>query len=460
MFRVINGRIILSIVMLITAAVLIIGATSAFFSDTETSQDNNFTSGSIDLKIDNRSYLNGVLDNATTWTLNDLTNQLFFNFSDVKPGDLGEDTVSFLAENDYWLCANLKLTANDDNTCTESEELDDPTCSEPNTNLFDGELAQNINFVFWADDGDNVLETGEKIIREGTAQDVLDNSIVLADSKTNNLGKPDGIPAPGGINSYVGEAWCFGKLMLNPVPADTGVNPTVNGGVACDGTLLNNATQTDKVLADIQFDAIQARNNLNFICSAPTPTPIPTTTPVPTPAISCESSAAIYASSFSHNDQGRRKNGTTILVTRSNPSAAFGLPQTLGNPFDTIIEGSFFSLGFPNISPSTASASIVFGFDKPFYNGPGNDLQIFEVTGGPPYSNENVRVEVSMSPDGPWTLLIASSLRDTTLNMDLGPITKAQYVRLTDVSDITPFEATADGYDVDAVKAFCTEVEK
>ena len=458
MLKVINARVLLSFITIVAAAALIIGATSAFFSDTEISQDNSLTAGAVDLKIGNTSYYNKVPNAGTSWMINDLTNQLFFNFSDVKPGDLGEDTISLNAENDYWLCASLTLTANDDNTCTEPEKLDDSTCLEPNTNLFDGELAQNINFVFWVDDGDNVLETREKIIKEGTGLDVLNNSIVLADSVTNNLGDSDGVPAPGGITQYIGKAWCFGTLTQAALPQD-GVNNLLtpansSGGVTCDGTLLNNATQTDRVLANIQFDAVQARNNRDFVCSSL----VPTSTPTPTPIISCTSDTIRFASSAYNNDQGRRKNGTAITVDRSNPSFAFGLPQTIGAPFDTVTPNSFFSLGFLNVSPSTASASIVFGFTEPFFNGPGDDLQIFEVTGGPSYPEEKVKVEVSMNPGGPWTVLSAGSIRDAAL--DLGSVVSAQYVRLTDVSDIGLFEETADGYDVDAIKSLCKEIKR
>lgn len=291
----INSKILLSAAAIVAAAALVIGATVAFFSDNETSTNNTLTAGAVDLKIDNESYLNGVLQNGangtvnTTWALDDLTDQLFFNFDDIKPGDLGEDTISLHAQNDCWLCAEINLTANDDNTCTEPELIDDPTCDEPNQNPIDGELASNINFIFWADDGDNVLEQGEEIFETGTAQDVLDgNSITLADSVTNNIGGVDGDPMPGGsapngdpLITYIGKAWCFGILTQDPQPQGSG-NPTVNGGVTCDGTSLNNATQTDNLLADIKFTAIQARNNPNFVCS-PEATPSATPTPSPTP---------------------------------------------------------------------------------------------------------------------------------------------------------------------------------
>src|SRR3972149_7090248 len=165
-------RLLLSFATLLGATALIIGATFAFFSDTETSTNNTLEAGALDLKIDNTSYYNGTPSATTTWGLDDLPGHLFFNFTDIKPSDFGEDTMSFHVDNDSWVCAEFTLTANDDNTCTEPEVPDDLTCDEgqtpPDGDLLDGELAQNINFVFWPDDGDNVLETDEIPFEQGT----------------------------------------------------------------------------------------------------------------------------------------------------------------------------------------------------------------------------------------------------------------------------------------------------
>lgn len=296
-------RILLSFATLLAAAAVIIGATFAFFSDTETSTGNTLEAGALDLQIDNTSFYNGVLNQDTTWDLDDLTDQLFFDFQDIKPSDFGEDTMSFHVDNDSWVCAEFTLTANDDNTCMEPELLDDATCTDPdppgNSNSFDGELAQNINFIFWADDGNNVLEDDEQVILEasGSAQSIFDNNIVpLADSNINNLGGLLGDPMEGGATHYIGKAWCFGTLGQAPLPASAysgpdnpsndGVNPQgpvtpEDGGITCNGSSLNNATQTDKVLADIQFSAVQARNNPGFVCEGE-PTITPTITPTPT----------------------------------------------------------------------------------------------------------------------------------------------------------------------------------
>lgn len=172
-------RILISLSLIGTVGVLAAGISSAFFSDTETSLDNTLQAGKLDLKIDNESYYNGVLNVSTTWELDDLTDQLFFNFLDIKPSDVGEDTISLhVDDNNAWACMSVNMTANDDNTCTEPELLDDTTCEAPGTGQ--GELAENLNFIFWADDGDNVLEEGEGVFKEGSADTLFDRIYVVS----------------------------------------------------------------------------------------------------------------------------------------------------------------------------------------------------------------------------------------------------------------------------------------
>ena len=45
--------------MIAVVAIIAVGATGAFFSDTETSTGNTFAAGAIDLGVDNTSYYNG-----------------------------------------------------------------------------------------------------------------------------------------------------------------------------------------------------------------------------------------------------------------------------------------------------------------------------------------------------------------------------------------------------------------
>lgn len=433
MIKSFSPRLLFSTAVITVAAAFVLGATFAVFSDTEISNANTFEAGAVDLKIGNSSYYNGATSSATTWGIKDLNNgELFFDFLDIKPDDEGEDTISIRVDtNDAWACMDMNVTEND------------------------GLLGNLLNFTFWTDDGDNVYEIGENILSSGNAQSVLDSEIVLADANENNVGGLDGDPLTGLQTYHIAKAWCFGTLSPNPVPAGTGVNPIVATGFTCNGESLDNASQGDTLKADIEFSAVQSRNNPNFQCDPEEVTPTLSISPTPTPIpFACTSVDNIYAASASDNDQGLRKNGTAILANRSVPGAAFGAPQSAGLPVDAAVPaGSFFSLGFP-LGGNTAS--IVYGFSEPFFNGPGDDFQIYEVTGAttPAYPDEIVKVEVGPTSVGPWTLVSASAVRDESI--DIAPLTSAQFIRLTDITPSGPFDPEADAYDLDAIRAFCT----
>src|SRR3989344_6724671 len=169
-------RIILSLSMIVFVGAVVIGATGAFFSDTETSTGNTFTAGAIDLGVDNTSYYNGVATSSLSWGLDwDLSKNAngdpeahqFFNFLDLKPGDWGEDTISLHVNNNpAYLCVDVTLTSNDDESSTEPElaELGEDLDT---TDTWDGELAGRLKWYWWADDGDNVYEQGENLINNG-----------------------------------------------------------------------------------------------------------------------------------------------------------------------------------------------------------------------------------------------------------------------------------------------------
>lgn len=295
------SRIVLGLLLIVGAGGALVGGTSAFFSDTETSTGNSFTAGAIDLKVDNDSYYNGnrcALDTldvdgdqnfteyvwqgnagfpvvgttcTTSWALTDLDGgQLFFNFTDVKPDDEGEDTISLhVNTNDAYACMDLTLTSDNDVSSVEPE-LGDGDVPEDVNDTWDGELADTIQMFWWADDGDNVYETGEPQVTPGVqtitamfGQD-LTFTATLADSQSNIWGIPG--PIQGDTTVYIAKAWCMGTMTLTPVTAGLGVNPSVASGVSCDGSALNNLTQTDSTTMDISFRTIQSRNNPNYLC--------------------------------------------------------------------------------------------------------------------------------------------------------------------------------------------------
>ena len=267
-----NKKILISLSVIGVVAAIAIGGTVAFFSDTETSAGNTFTAGAIDLTIDNTSYLNGVAHPETSWTLKDLTVEKFFDFADLKPGDWGEDTVSVHVDNNpAWACVTFKNLVSADNTCTEPEGKDE---NKPTPGSCDatGELDDKLIFVFWVDvgkpgvtgcedayPGDNLYqgECGDIPLMFGFASDILGGkTYTLADSHENHVGGANGTPLDGHSTYHIGKAWCFGAMIINP---DT-------GAITCNGAFVNNASQSDSLTGDIEFYAVQARNNPDFVC--------------------------------------------------------------------------------------------------------------------------------------------------------------------------------------------------
>lgn len=271
------NKILLSVATLGVLGVMVVGGTTAIFSDTEVSTGNTFTAGAIDLQIDNESYYNGVFNEGTSWLQKNLEKgDLFFNFQDLKPGDWGEDTISLhVNNNDSFLCADVTLTSNQDNGSTEPELKDEVPYTAG-----EGELADNVHFIWWADDGDNVLENDEQLLPSGTLGDLgigETATVALADANQNIWNEEnDGGPLPGDSTRYIGKAWCFGNLNEEESTYEQdGYGAGHQNGpdvrpIACDGSQENNLTQTDGMTADISFRAVQSRHNEQFICKPET----------------------------------------------------------------------------------------------------------------------------------------------------------------------------------------------
>ena len=274
-----NKKILISLSLIAVVGVIAIGATVSYFTDTESSVGNVFTAGSIDLKIDNHAWFNGAYMQEFSWELNDLTDHLFFYYTDLKPGDWEEDTISIRVDNNpAWVCGEITITKNDDMTCTEPEYEDDPDCDEPDEDIMDGDLAQDLVFIYWVDDGDNVLEDDEcfngpispgALLPDGSIRFPIADinySIAGYDPKTGL-----GLPIAGLETYYIAKAFCFGDIEIVPIPQDEygdQMNPggPQGPGFTCNGALVNNASQSDSLTGDISFTAVQYRNNTDFVC--------------------------------------------------------------------------------------------------------------------------------------------------------------------------------------------------
>lgn len=263
-------KIIGSVGVLALVSVLVWGATGAFFSDTETSTGNTFTAGAIDLQVKSQcSVSDSEVGTCGSWDYptegNGLTLGQFFNFDDVKPGDWGENTISFkVINNDAWMCANITST-NAENSITEPEaQLGDENDK--------GELGDVLSVMWWIDDGDNkynpsnndkILYGGPRTFNEWLALGGGSLPLTFADSYLNwktwtgTYTTANTTPVPGNNDQHLGVAWCVGTITV------TGDG---NPGFTCDGSGVGNLSQTDSITADITFTAEQHRNQPEFRC--------------------------------------------------------------------------------------------------------------------------------------------------------------------------------------------------
>lgn len=271
-------RILLSVAVIGAVAAIVVGATTAYFSDTETSQGNTFTAGTLDLKVDNTCYYNGQIcpeppdGIETTWSESDLVPGVhkFFYLTDVKPGDKGEDTVSLhVYNNDAWGRLTIGNLVNNDVSCTEPEDLDDePQTQGCGTDPGAGELRQNLSFWVWLDQGMTPGFQGENDREEG-----------------DNIHQPEYEPmliTPGQIDEG-GEIWrladglaaAYQRYQCSEAqPDDRCKGLTQDGHMVGSVTYyfgvgwelpsdVGNIVQSDTFGGDMTIEVVQYRNNPN-----------------------------------------------------------------------------------------------------------------------------------------------------------------------------------------------------
>ena len=296
-----------SLLVVGVASAAVIGGVTAFFSDTETSTGNILQAGSLDLKIDSTQHYDGMVcalnvggnpeytwqdedlipennprpemlgtECFGTWDLTDLDSEnQFFRLTDIKPGDEGENTISWhVFDNDAWGRIQLTRVIDEDVTCTEPEGEVETDCATDQ----DGELDDRLVYYVWLDEGatpgfqcyrlegriaqcdptegDNERQDYETIGTQPTTASVGDTDFFmdmgpalqqayLTHSCTEptghtNYGNCHGLAADGRLvgsaTYYMGLAW--------RLPEETG-----------------NEVQTDRLGMDISFEVEQHRNN-------------------------------------------------------------------------------------------------------------------------------------------------------------------------------------------------------
>jgi hypothetical protein len=351
-------KILLSMGSILFAGAILAGGTGAFLADQDSSTGNTFATGVIDLKIDNESYVTNNLGQlaysaATSWSLSSLAGKLFFNFLDLKPGDIGEDTISLhVNNNNAWACMNIQTTATPENGQNEPEAAVDPTAG---TN--DGELQNNLYFNFWADDGDNVYETGEQIFKAGLAKDIFNGQNWTLSDASKNIWAPAGGPLLGDTVKYIGKAWCFGAMSATPKAQDgqgkTGSNgPLVRGtGFSCSGSDVGNIVQSDGLKVNVSFAVAQARNNGSYLCSGV----------VAGTSTQQTSTSTLFADTFEgfsndhecdrdHDDQAWDEEGTVKFKDIGAPHGKVALLKSSNGDDVSLDSNSFSTSGYHNIT--------------------------------------------------------------------------------------------------------------
>jgi hypothetical protein len=215
-----------------------------------------------------------------SWSAKDLANEMFFNFLDVKPGDIGEDTVSLHVDNnDAWVCAEITNLKNFENGCDSPENKIDTTCGTGLTDSGEGlgELQDNLFFTIWKDtDCDNVFDNsavaGRCTISDPNNQDYCSGKFNEEDCNDATYADCEWVPAQPAEQILVENQ----KATSNSWPiadSTTGSGPIKGDTDYCIGIAWNvpitasNIIQSDSLTGDVIFNAVQARNMKNFRCS-------------------------------------------------------------------------------------------------------------------------------------------------------------------------------------------------
>jgi hypothetical protein len=151
------------------------------------------------------------------------------------------------------------------------------------------------------------------------------------------------------------------------------------------------------------------------------------------------------------NALGLKGDGTAVLLVKQDPA------NGLVTDYEALPRELFELYGMG------MGGSVIVSFDCPVINGAGDDLAVIEVTNGP-YPPETATVEVSDDMVA-WTLLgTATSDRTAPIStgaitkintFDLGSLTSAKYVRITDTTNGLLFAGleVPDGFDIDGIEA-------
>lgn len=246
------------------AVLAVVGsATYAFFSDVETSNNNTFTAGSINLSIDSQFSSNGNANGSpiSLAPSSDNDGRTLYTFTDLKPGDFGRGSFGLnVTSNESYVCAMTTIDSKPDNGIVDPEgdagDVTDGTNS--------GELQNFLQFATFADsngngqyDGSEPLNVNQYNGGDGNGFTAVEMSaagwIPVADPSTPNTWLTIGSLDPGPVY-HAGFMYCFGNFDTNGVCS---ISMNSNDNIA----------QTDGINGSLIFQAVQTRNNGDFLCA-------------------------------------------------------------------------------------------------------------------------------------------------------------------------------------------------
>ena len=224
--------------MLAFVAAVVVGGTGAYFSDTETSQNNVFTAGSVSLALNeyNWEWLGTVADgealpdNYFVYHSNsgDEDNGPYIEMNDLKPGDNGLITAELEnGANDAFICAKI----------TDFEE-DDP-------------FKDHLKFRTGTGPGGSFADITSAV------------PTGVWFSPTAPAANMPALPMPANATGTVALEYCFGDFVQG-----TAFGTANNGSceVNTDGSIDWNVMQNQSLSVSIEYYAVQQRNNEDFTC--------------------------------------------------------------------------------------------------------------------------------------------------------------------------------------------------
>ena len=192
---------ILISLMAIALVVGLVGAgTVAYFSDTETSTDNTFTAGTLDLNLDGGN-----------------VNVVKFTVADTYPGASGGETWTLLNIGSlagYVDLENISVAnaENYDANTNEAEAVDDLDTSNA---IGGGELGVNLDVVLFWDDGTGGGTAGNGI-QDGTEATIYSGDLdsIAGNYEANYL-------LSDGATTYISMTWSIGTGVNNQIQGDS-----------------------------------------------------------------------------------------------------------------------------------------------------------------------------------------------------------------------------------------------